>query len=144
MSDNSWFVDVIYCDDVRREDTGKAIYIGVYTEAMEASEFPLTLPKFVVITRLFSPSDDTTVPNAIRLRSNQSTIVTFPKPKDMPNELGLITFEMHSTNFAIAQPCTLDVEVELADHQKIYSRPFSVRHKPGNKSQAPELPSLTH
>lgn len=34
----------VFCDDIRREDNGKAILIGVYTDDLVASSLPMTLP----------------------------------------------------------------------------------------------------
>jgi hypothetical protein len=41
----------IFCEDVRKEDNGKSIYIGVYTGAMHLSgEFPAAIPSLKIVT----------------------------------------------------------------------------------------------
>jgi hypothetical protein len=45
-------LEVIYCDDVRTENTGKKIHVGVYSSALLLSEIPAKLPTFMVLIKL--------------------------------------------------------------------------------------------
>lgn len=36
-------INVLLCDDVRTEDTGKSIIIGVYNDSVQVNEFPVNL-----------------------------------------------------------------------------------------------------
>jgi hypothetical protein len=47
----------LYCDDVRREDSGKGMFIGVYSEDMLVPEFPVFLPNFVIYTAVWTTHD---------------------------------------------------------------------------------------
>ena len=52
---------VIFCDDVRQENTGKLLYIGVYVDALVIhSEFPATIPALnFIITYIERPGEST-------------------------------------------------------------------------------------
>lgn len=45
----------IFCDDIRREDTGKMLFIGVYDNALLAPELPATLPSLKVYLTVTTP-----------------------------------------------------------------------------------------
>lgn len=50
MSESSIEIDyVLWCDDVRREDTGKFFLIGLYTREVGAPKFPIPLGMSVFI-----------------------------------------------------------------------------------------------
>jgi hypothetical protein len=44
----------IVCDEVRREDNGKLIFLGVYIDKMIVSQFPITLPTLTIFHMLNS------------------------------------------------------------------------------------------
>ena len=46
----------LVCDDVRREDNGKLIVVGLYTPGIVLAQFPLTLPKLMFLVCL-EPTD---------------------------------------------------------------------------------------
>lgn len=52
------FMDVLYCDDIRREEGQKLSLMGVYGSELIAPSFPLRLPKFCLAIRLVLPSDE--------------------------------------------------------------------------------------
>ena len=46
----------LVCDDVRREDNGKLMVIGLYTPGIVLIQFPVTLPKLTFLT-CFDPTE---------------------------------------------------------------------------------------
>src|SRR3972149_4961344 len=44
----------LICDDIRREDSGKLILVGVYTPDIVTTQIPFVLPSFSVLQRLQS------------------------------------------------------------------------------------------
>lgn len=49
------YMDVLYCDDIRREEGQKLSLMGVYGSELIAPSFPLKLPKFCLVIRLVLP-----------------------------------------------------------------------------------------
>lgn len=47
----------LFCDEVRQEVNGKAIFIGVYSTEMFVPALPLTLPTFSALVTVSSPVD---------------------------------------------------------------------------------------
>jgi hypothetical protein len=50
-------LEAIFCDDVRTEDNGKKLLIGVYENLMLFTSFPASLPRLIVTLSLFMTSD---------------------------------------------------------------------------------------
>jgi hypothetical protein len=48
---------LLFCDDIRREDSGKLIMVGVYQSEMVFPELPATLPQLNVLINLREPKD---------------------------------------------------------------------------------------
>jgi len=46
----------IFSDDIRREDTGKLIYVGTYNDVLIAQRFPLHMIKLCVTVLLYTPA----------------------------------------------------------------------------------------
>lgn len=46
----------IFSDDIRREDNGKLMYIGMYTDAMMIPRFPFHMIKLCVSVQLYTPT----------------------------------------------------------------------------------------
>lgn len=51
-------LEVIFCDDVRTEITGKQIYIGVYGSHLLVDEFPANLPSLSIIATAVTAIED--------------------------------------------------------------------------------------
>ena len=50
-------IEAVFCDDIRREESGKLILVGVYPKALSVEEFPntLELSLWVKINKSFQP-----------------------------------------------------------------------------------------
>jgi len=44
-------LDVLICDDVRREDNGKLLVVGLYLDAVEVASVPTTIPSLVFVCK---------------------------------------------------------------------------------------------
>jgi hypothetical protein len=59
---------VIFCDDIRREDNGKLIYIGVYgADMLIPGPFPALLPTFCALTTYREAPGETEPPVTLKL-----------------------------------------------------------------------------
>lgn len=48
-----------FCDDIRTENNGKHLYIGVYQDAIiSEQDFPLVLPTFAMAIKVLEPIED--------------------------------------------------------------------------------------
>ncbi len=62
--DNPRYIHTLYCDDIRQETNGKAIYVGVYGNAMDITvdeailkeNNGIVVPKLCLVTTLCSPA----------------------------------------------------------------------------------------
>lgn len=61
----------IICDDVRREDNGKLLFVGVYLDKMLVSQFPIELPTLCFYELLASDKSGT-FPLAFRFENTQT------------------------------------------------------------------------
>ena len=52
---NPRFADTVFCDDVRKEDTGKLVMVGVYGARMLLPGFPALLPSLALLVRMRTP-----------------------------------------------------------------------------------------
>ena len=51
-------LETMFCDDVRQETSGKFIFVGVYSNDMVVSKFPVTLPKLCIQAKAVTFADD--------------------------------------------------------------------------------------
>lgn len=124
MSPNVSQLEVIYCDDVRVEITGKRILIGVYTATMDVPQFPATLPKFCILLSYLGSAD--TPPEKLRflvyrddeLLAEQSLPYGAAR-KPLNDAEGLdaplirAMMQMEFSPFELAGPCTLRARAEV-------------------------------
>lgn len=52
------FATCLFCDDIRREDNGKEMLVGIYTHGMTVPELPFVQPRFWFQACLYSPIED--------------------------------------------------------------------------------------
>ncbi len=70
--------DVIFCDDIRHEITGKALLIGCYGATMNVSgDFPITIDRLMLACRLFLP--------AAHIPASTKLMVYYPQSSDEPD-----------------------------------------------------------
>src|SRR5437016_2130339 len=75
----------IMCDEIRREDNGKLLLIGVYQDAMLSSQFPFVLPGLTFLMKLESDR-----PGSWSLRMRLQHLDSGEK---LVEALGAITFQ---------------------------------------------------
>ena len=76
------FAYSIFCDDIRNEDNGKAIFIGVYSGAMIVPSFPTTLPSFCIALTILTPLERPFEKMRIRIMKNDEELLL----RDLPVE----------------------------------------------------------
>lgn len=50
------YIDATYCDDIRHENSGKMILIGVYSSIMYVPSYPVVLPKLCISIKAVTPA----------------------------------------------------------------------------------------
>lgn len=68
------FAQTIFCDDLRREDTGKLLVVGMYGAGMFLSELPAAIPFLHMIVSGSTPADDPFKLLKIRVYLGQNVI----------------------------------------------------------------------
>jgi hypothetical protein len=124
MSPDVRQLEVVYCDDVRVETSGKRILIGVYTATMYVPQFPATLPKFCVILSYLGSAD--TPPEKLRFLvfRDGELLAEQALPDGAARKLlndadGLdaplirAMMQMEFSPFELTGPCTLRVRAEV-------------------------------
>ena len=119
-------LDWIVCDDVRMEDNGKKIMIGVYDQAINFKGLPSTRPEIIRLNlfsfiRVLKVSDDE-VPDEVRVifltdKKSPNTVKLEVKPKDgeWKNLLTLVI----KTTFEFKSSCRLSLKIELVRNDNI-------------------------
>jgi len=114
----------LFCDDVRTEDNGKKLFIGVYDEGLLVPLLPAKLSKLMVVTYVATPMEDPLQKLCLLVRRDGDVIVRMDvdkhsldqaaatrKSDQAPSQIkinGIITLP----NFSIEKESLIDVVVE--------------------------------
>lgn len=71
-------IEVLYCDDIRQESSGKRIFIGVYNNILIVPAVPLTLPKFCISAQIVTPSNDPVESLRVKVTKNDEELINEP------------------------------------------------------------------
>lgn len=133
-------VEVIYCDDIRQEVSGKLTLVGVYSNILYAQAIPIVLPKLCIIARLVSPIDQPASSFGVRIFSDDEILKEWsPEDIDLPLD-GSEDVESDSTCWIyqafltfsplpVDKPCTIRIEIDV-DSETIEGLPLKIRHPP--------------
>ena len=128
------YAHALFCDEIRREDSGKFLFIGVYTQRMIVDRFPVRLPTFAILVDAVTPVDSPfewltlTITkdgdvlrrmklNASRLPSATQHQLQIERAQDAGDELEIFTIKAHArfSPLNLESPGTLRVVVETDD-----------------------------
>ena len=134
------YLHATFCDDVRHEVTGKMVYVGVYSDSLIASEYPVLLPKMVVVAHYAYPFEDQTGENGSKVQSvslfldgdellalDQSGVATPPPFDEEGRRVHLMTFMMVMTPFQLTRPGRLCVKIKRNDGTELLSNALVCR-----------------
>ena len=126
-------VETLFCDDIRHETNGKAMYIGVYSSAMLVQQFPITLPKLCIAIKVTTPADQPFRSFSLRILKDDDVIQEVSIDEDqlaIPTELfgdvseNFMGLKCHTNNFLIAlsqvkfdKACMLRVRVQTESEE---------------------------
>ena len=131
-------LEVIYCDDIREEASGKRTLVGVYRAALIVPAFPAVLPKFcVMLNYLCSVSD---APEKVHFKLYRDDAVLgehvvpdgslrkMPKLADSQAALHCASVVMEFAPFGLLGPCVLRVRAEV-DGVELRTSALSIQAK---------------
>lgn len=135
-------IQAIFCDDIRHEVGNKVSYMGVYNGQLFVPQFPVVLPKLVVVTSVITSVDEPFEQLAVRLFKDDDVLVEakledeqLAIPIPMQDDYGL-PFSAHTYQTAfilspllIDAPCILRVRAET-EMEEIYSIGLRVQQLP--------------
>jgi hypothetical protein len=117
-------VQVTYCDDVRRESSGKLIFVGAYGESLNVDEFPTTVRTLYVISKIITPSNKPFTELCVIVFANREEIRRIKVAQDDMKELHsisssaeedsalIINIGLELNDIEITEPGWISVEVE--------------------------------
>ncbi len=76
------YIDATYCDDIRHENTGKMILVGVYSSTMYVASYPTTLPKLCISIRAVTPADTPFEKVVMRIYRDEELLLEVPADPD--------------------------------------------------------------
>ncbi len=128
---------ILVCDDVRREDTGKQLIIGLYTPNVVVTQLPATLPSLAFFQCVESdrPTSYRMSLKLNHLESGETLIeamggVTFAQPG-----LAFIPWRLGTVQFKAVGAYTLSIDVD--DQTEPFLAQFSVILHVPQKSAGP-------
>jgi hypothetical protein len=132
----------ILCDDIRREDNGKFILIGLF-EAVAGLQFPLQYPSLCVVNRWCNGEGKFRQRVRVVSASNETVVETEETPIELPATLANVTSVSVFRNTLFQQPGRYWVEVMLdGDLKQRYSLMVLQMQAAGQgPGQAPPRPS---
>lgn len=132
MSTSFCQLEAVFCDEIRIENNGKKIFIGVYSSAMLVDAFPATLPRLTVSLNLLL-SSNRHPKDSLRfvLLMDEAVLAESEVPADLLSEMrvraaerahdetsiGRLTVEFNLTPFKVPSPCKLRVRAHADGHE---------------------------
>lgn len=110
-------IHTVFCDDIRREDNGKMILIGVYMDDLVPSSIPLTFPLSLWVTFKSEEAD----------AGKLSIILTLPGGKHVKMHADMeempagsnVSFIFGGVPVEIREPGMITVQLQFADDEPI-------------------------
>ena len=102
----------VLCDDLRREDNGKFILIGLF-EAVAGMQFPMAYPSLCVVNRWCNGEGKFSQRIRVVSSANETIAETEDSPIDLPATLANVTSVSIFRNMSFPQPGRYWVEVLL-------------------------------
>lgn len=116
----------IICDEVRKEDNGKRIIIGVYTNSILVPEFPFTLPTLTFFT-FAATSDKGIFPFEASLELPQQDKPSFKALGKMQvREIGDTQYTLRFHNVTLEGPGTCRLRVRIGQQDEIVAAEIPV------------------
>lgn len=122
-------LEVIYCDDIRAEEGGKRSFMGVYTNKLYTTDFPLTLPKFSIHITAVTPIENPFQKLTLHILKDEEVLATLEVPDEIIKELlkkksddddARVSFIQVGVNFAplnLEEPCKLRVRADTESEE---------------------------
>jgi hypothetical protein len=102
----------VLCDDVRREDNGKLMLIGLF-ELIAGLHYPMSYPGMAVVNRWTNGVGE--YQQKVRMVDGSNTVVveTLPSPVVLPDSRAAVTAVSLMRNIPVAKPGRYWIEVLL-------------------------------
>ena len=127
---------MIVCDEVRREDNGKRIIIGVYTNTILVPEFPFVLPSLTFFSFARASESGDFPFEASLLLPQQDEPSTKAQGRMQIREIGDVQYTLQFRNVKFKGPGICRLGVRIGEHEEIVAAEISVqlRTKDGQTS----------
>lgn len=107
----------VLCDDVRREDNGKLMLIGLF-ELVAGAQFPMQYPALAVVNRWCNGAGEYQQRVRIVDNANQVVVETAPSPVVLPDMRANVTAVSLMRQIPFPRPGRYWIEVLLGDDLK--------------------------
>lgn len=122
------YMDVLYCDDIRREEGQKLSLMGVYGSELIAPSFPLELPKFCLAIRLVLPPGEVVEELRIVIYKGSEEIASLHPDPQLMAKADDLTNDGPGWGSASAAPDEAPVRVKTIQVHAVFS-PFLVEEE---------------
>jgi hypothetical protein len=125
------------CDDVRREDNGKLILIGLF-ELIGSAHYPFAYPGLAVVNRWTNGLGEYSQRVRITDHANNIVVETATSPVNLPDMRATVTAVSLMRNIPIPAPGRYWVEVLLGDDLKTRYALMALLVGPDGRAMMPE------
>jgi len=84
---NPRFADTVFCDQIRREDSGKLLFVGVYGSKLILPELPSLIPNLALFVRINTPLTSPFHSLVTEVAHDDTVLVTAPAEDSMLRSL---------------------------------------------------------
>ena len=94
----------IFCDDLRHEDSGKLLIIGMYGDEMGVPAFPLQLPMFTILVSVSTPADEPFRSLEVKVYLGEEQIASREAPSEAIEQLSAAIGKVSGSGPMTASP----------------------------------------
>lgn len=100
-------IEVLFCDDIRTEASGKLLIVGTYFNDMVVGDFPIQLGQFAFYAKLITPLDRIFSSATVKLVFNDETL--FESSVEAPSKETILA-NKRPDGVALVLPCVFQLQ----------------------------------
>jgi len=135
----------IFSDDIRREETGKLIYIGTYNDVLFSQRFPLHMIKLCVTVLMYTPASEPISKAKLEIVFNEQQSFAIDIDVDTADLMAVtsssgetmncVRMEFVAQNYVFNEPGVLKVNI-VADGELIPCVGLNIKQGPPSGAEA--------